>query len=164
MTTKEVEESLYFHYCKKAKLIALNLSYLQNVFNHEIDFMVISNSNYMTEIEIKVSKSDLKADFKKSHNHPVRTDTYYRDENDNKIFTDDITIKQQYFAIPHFLDDCIDLIPEHFGILVVKENGKVEEFRKPKTNKARNLTDREVLHLATLQAKKYWYQRVGTHL
>ncbi|MGL6119738.1 MAG: hypothetical protein ACRC0V_04465, partial [Fusobacteriaceae bacterium] len=164
MTTKQVEERLYFHFCKKAKLIALNLNYLPKVFSHEMDVLLISKSNYLTEIEIKISKSDLKVDFKKKHNHPIQLGNYRIDQNGEKVLTHPITIKQQYFAIPYYLMDCIELIPQHFGVLIVKENGFIKEVRKPRVNKARTLTDEEVLHLATLQAKKYWYQRVGTHL
>ncbi len=35
------------------------------VIDHECDLLCITNSGYLTEIEIKISVSDLRADFKK---------------------------------------------------------------------------------------------------
>lgn len=49
-------------------------------------------------------------------------------------------------------------------VLVVDFKGRIFEAREPRINKARALTSDEVLKIAELQAKKYWYQRVGTHL
>ena len=50
---------------------------IPNVFwgfglNYEADLVVVTASRYAYEIELKVSKSDLKADAKKKHNHDGR--------------------------------------------------------------------------------------------
>lgn len=165
MTTKRIEEVLY-KYCKRkgVKLIALNINYLYPVISHEIDFMFISKANYLTEIEIKISKSDLKADFKKRHKHPIGFARYRLNSNgelDELPFADGITIKQQYFAIPHTLEDCIDLIPNHFGVLLIYPSGKIKRVRLARNNKARQLTESEILHFAILQSNKYWYRRLN---
>lgn len=47
--------------------------------NHEADLLVLSKSNYLTEVEIKRSWSDFMADFKKKHSHydPKLSHLYY---------------------------------------------------------------------------------------
>lgn len=52
---------------KRTDTIIPNLSW--GLLNHEADFCVINKSGYVTEIEIKRSFSDLKADFKKNEFH-----------------------------------------------------------------------------------------------
>lgn len=73
---------------------------------HECDMLVLDNHNRFTEIEIKISISDLKADFKKGHKH------------DSKY------ISRLVYAVPEkILDRAIPLIPKGCGIIVVKWNG-----------------------------------------
>ena len=49
------------------------------LLNHEADLLALSRSGYLTEIEIKRSWEDFKADFKKSHTHdsPFINRLYY---------------------------------------------------------------------------------------
>lgn len=76
---------------------------------HECDVLVANAIGYCTEIEIKRSRSDLLADFKKKHTH------------------DSVKIKYLYFAIPEELyDGCWKDIPFNAGIITVarKRSGK----------------------------------------
>lgn len=72
-TLYEIEVALAktdkFNYIKN--VIAFNVNGLgYSLFiNHECDMLVLSKSGYLTEIEIKRSWSDFKADFKKKHSH-----------------------------------------------------------------------------------------------
>jgi len=78
--------------------------------HHECDMLVLDTQDRFTEIEIKVSKSDLKADFKKSHNHH------------SKI------ISRLVYAVPrNLLDSALELVPPNCGIIVVDE---VEKYGK----------------------------------
>jgi hypothetical protein len=52
-----------------------NLSW--GLLPYEADFVVISKSGYLTEIEIKRSWEDFKADFKKKHNHDAEQVYYF---------------------------------------------------------------------------------------
>lgn len=71
--------------------------------NHECDLLVLDKNNRFTEVEIKISMSDLKADFKKRHAHKA---TY---------------ISRLVYAIPHdLLDKSMAIIPKEFGIIAVK--------------------------------------------
>jgi hypothetical protein len=90
----------------------VNFGYVD--YLHECDVLALSRSGYATEVEIKVSKSDLKKDLQKQHAH------------DNKF------IKQLYFAVPrNLVETAIDLLPENIGILCVEcrpfWKGKVAE-------------------------------------
>jgi len=113
-------------------------------FHHELDLAVLTKSGRLWEVEIKVSKADLKADKKKycAHIDPMNR------------------ISRLYFAVPEKLENCIDLIPEHAGFLVVvNSNGytHVKEVRKPKIIKsARQLTDAEIQKLYHLGAMRIW--------
>lgn len=70
--------------------------------NHECDLLMLDEKNRFSEIEIKISLQDLKADFKKKHNH-------------NSKF-----ITRLIYAVPVALRDAaFDLVPKHCGIITV---------------------------------------------
>lgn len=52
---------------KRSDIMVPNLSW--GLLSYEADFVIVSKSGYMTEIEIKRSWEDFKADFKKDHRH-----------------------------------------------------------------------------------------------
>lgn len=71
-------------------------------FNHECDLLALDNKNRFTEIEIKVTASDLKADFKKAHGH--------RSE----------YISRLVYAMPmNLAEKYSDIIPKECGIIAV---------------------------------------------
>ena len=72
LTTKQIELCLRNSgwWNRRTDIMIPNLSW--GMLNHEADFVVITKSGYLTEIEIKRSFADLKADFKK--------DIFHRDE------------------------------------------------------------------------------------
>ena len=139
MKTNEMEIALINHLGTRKNFIVPNVFWGLN-FNYELDLMVVKESNYAYEIEIKVSISDLKADKKKKHCH------------------DSNRIKQLYFAIPLLLlDKAESLIPERAGIYTVDESGRVRLYRKPKINKnARKLNESELIKLVKLSAMRIW--------
>lgn len=105
-------------------------------FAHECDLFVLTKANYGYEIEIKVSKQDLKKDLDKWHKH------------------DNYKISKLYFAIPDSLVNNSDIIPDKAGILVVKykRNGLlgVEKIREAKRNYKYEFPMYERLKLARL--------------
>ena len=52
-----------------------NLSW--GLLQYEADFVVVSKSGYLTEVEIKRSYSDFLADFKKKHSHDAEQVYYF---------------------------------------------------------------------------------------
>ena len=65
----ELELMKYFHFEKN--IIAFNVMGASSVLPlaHEADMLVVSKSGYLTEVEIKRTLADFRADFKKSHRH-----------------------------------------------------------------------------------------------
>jgi len=97
----EIEIAIARDFNFRQNVIIPNLSW--GVGLHECDMIIISQSGYATEIEIKVTKYDLLKDFKKKHQH------------DNK------KIKYLFFAVPEKLYElCAAQLPENIGIIVCK--------------------------------------------
>ena len=117
---------------------------------HECDLLVVRKSGHAIEVEIKVSKADLKKDAAKRHGHVDRQNR----------------IKELYFAVPKKLyDAALEFAPERAGIITIepytfysgqtKLVGKVR--RKPTINRAaRPLTENEMLTVARLGSMRIW--------
>jgi hypothetical protein len=117
---------------------------------HECDLFLIKKTGFVIEIEIKVSKSDLLADFKKGHRHKDRQNR----------------ITEFYYAIPSdLISSCYDLIPKEAGVIVCerfigynKEN-IVRTYMKrkaPRIKNSRKLTLEEQLKIARLGCMRIW--------
>lgn len=126
------------------------------MLNHEADVVVLRNSGYAIEIEIKVSLSDIKRDLKKGHDHS------------------NVKLKELYFAIPDELyEKAVEFIPEHAGIFCFrlknlyrsnKKKGEIQLIRKAKENrKARKVNDRERLELLRLAYLRMWSLKSRVH-
>ena len=141
-TTKEIELALALFFDKRKNIIVPNVSW--GIFKYELDLCVLdSKSFYAKEIEIKISKSDLKADTKKKHCH------------ENNM------IKYLYFAMPYKMKDYDELVPENAGILLITEKGKVITHRKPKVNKnAKKWEYKDAYKLARLGVMRFWNLRM----
>lgn len=154
MTTKELEYAINKHYFNSAKIITTKLTRNSGVVSHECDVVVVTNSYYLIEFELKISKSDLKKDFQKKHSH----------ECDN--------MKKTFYVIPEKLEDCIELIPERFGIIIVNKKIQIDKsgkiplektyyplriIREAQTNKkAKKITNDNFIKICTLASMRYW--------
>lgn len=78
-------------------------------FGEETDFFCISKTGYATEFEIKVSKSDFKADFKKKKKHERYADKS-RTHKPNRF----------YYVVPEGLIDVKD-VPTYAGLIYVNK-------------------------------------------
>ena len=166
MNTSEMEKLIYWYFQDSSLVIVPKISgnnwwldtesdpiIWKNIVNHECDMLIVTKNRYLTEVEIKISLSDLKADFKKKHQH--------KDEN----------IKNFYYAFPEEMKDkAIELIPEEAGILIaVKKhlnNGyeyrDIECYRKPKINKeAKPINDIVLSRIYRLGYLRYWNYRTS---
>ena len=100
MRTLDMEIAVMKHFGIVQSLIVPNVSWGISGL-HECDILALSKSNYATEIEIKISKADLRADKKKTHGHRHGH------------------IARLYFAVPSFLkQEALEEIPERAGLLV----------------------------------------------
>lgn len=105
MKTTEMETALMSHYGVRQNIIVPNVSWA--FLHYEADLVILTGSNYATEIEIKVTKADLKKDKEKRHNH------------DSELF------KYLYFAVPNKLTEfALTEIPEKAGLLEVIDRGE----------------------------------------
>jgi len=139
----DIELALARHLNVNQNVIVPNISW--GLHLHEIDLLVLTQSGYAWEIEIKISLSDLKADKKKHHQHFS-----------NKI-------KRLYFAVPIELQEqALTLIPERAGLFVV--GGKayrggvaVQLIKAPQINiQARPFNPEEINHLYKLATLRMW--------
>jgi len=145
--TIDIEVAIAKYYGIRQHIIVPNISWGFQ-WMHECDMFIITKAGIATEIEIKISKSDLLADFKKGHDHKDGQGriTYF------------------YYAMPETLyEKCKDLIPEEAGILTC-ERGSWEgatpymrEKRKPtKRKNSRKLTIEEQFKIARLGTMRIW--------
>ena len=105
MKTIEMEIALMQYFGVRQNIIVPNISW-SFLYNHEADLIILTGSSYAREIEIKVTKADLKKDKEKKHCH----------ESD--------MIKYLDFAVPIELKDfALTEIPEHAGLLSVRFDG-----------------------------------------
>lgn len=146
--TVEMELAIAKYFGIRQHIIVPNVSWGFGM--HECDLFLIKKSGVAVEVEIKRSKSDLLADFKKGHNHKDRQNR----------------ITELYYALPENLyESCKDLIPDDAGIIMCYRyiNYKKENIvaatvkRQPKRIKgARKLTLEEQLKVARLGTMRIW--------
>lgn len=134
----EIQVARLFNY--RANLIVPNVYWGLNL-RHECDLLIVTPARYATEVEIKVTASDVRADKKKRHDH------------------DSVKIRRFFFAVPDYLADCPDL-PEDAGLIKVDSQGHFRQariVRRPRFNKAaRPLTEAEYNKLAQLGCMRIW--------
>jgi len=142
MKTLDIEIALAQYFNPRTNLMIPNVHWGFSI--HECDMLVMSAAGYLSEVEIKVSLSDLKKDKKKEHGH------------------EDDRIKCFYFAMPKKLLKHSDLVPERAGILSVDysptpghykiflERGAVINKKAPKMRIG------EMYELARLGALRIW--------
>jgi hypothetical protein len=100
---------------------------------HECDILKVTLSGYATEYEIKISRSDFKADLKKKHKHDSRF------------------VKQIYYVVPfEMLNFAKEHVPEYAGLAFVK-NGKVNYLNNAPIRKdCFKWSDKELFKLTRL--------------
>jgi hypothetical protein len=134
MRTLEMEIALMQFFNVRQNLIVPNVSWgIANL--HECDILVLTDSNYAAEIEIKISKADLLNDKNKKHGH-------YHNH-----------IARLFFAVPEELKDiALEVIPDRAGLYTIKHSkAKPKLVKKCVRNKnAIRWTNKERLKLAHL--------------
>ncbi len=140
LTTKEMEIALSEWLDITKNLVVPNVSWGFQI--HECDLLVITKSGYAWEIEIKISKADLKKDLDKWHGH------------------NDVKIRRLYFAIPDYMQSDMHLIPDRAGILIVRKTidgyFKTFEARKPEQTLAVKMTAEQKFKVARLASLRMW--------
>lgn len=143
MKTIEMELAVAQFFNWRVNTIVPNLSWGMGL--HECDLLIITPQGYATEVEIKISLSDLKKDQLKEHKH-----------NDKRI-------KRLYFAIPESLLKHSHLIPERAGILVVRNIDVTQNVwdtvkinRHPQVVNEGKFTEDEIKRITKLGTMRIW--------
>lgn len=151
LTVKQIQYALRYSgiWNPRADLMVPNVSW--GLLDYEADFIVMTPNGYLTEIEIKRSWEDFKADFKKDHKH------------------DDERIYHFYYCIPENIfdkvKDYLDSLYTHPlnkpAILTYNEGGNITRQNYGYTGAMRNKKCRklfleEQFKLAKLAAFRYW--------
>lgn len=139
-TTPEVEMAVVRYFGTRKNVVVPNVSW--GMFGYELDLCILNcQSFYASEVEIKISKGDLKHDSKKDHHH---------DRNGNLI-------RQLWFAMPEKMRGCEEFVPENAGIMFVDRYGRVTCARQPQINKlAKKWTYENAFKLARLGTLRIW--------
>ena len=136
---------------KRTDIMIPNLSWA--MLPYEADFVVINRSGYMTEIEIKRSWEDFKADFKKGHKH-----------DDERVYKFAYCVPQCIAEkVVSFLRDKYQGIPdwEIPGVLYYTEDmeigfTKLRNMENFTAKRRRRLFLEEQLTVARLGQLRYW--------
>lgn len=186
MTARHVQLTVAFRLFKPFS-DAVFLNVRSGACMGEADVLVVRRSMWATEIEVKVSVSDFKADFKKGegewtgfsgkHDRLVQGHPRYVSrlaEPDNPVFADadDLTFgihdltdrephrcRQFFFAVPEpLVASVLPILPEHAGLISV--DGKQAGYVKqaPKLKPSRKYTESEVAALYKTCYYKVWKQ------
>lgn len=90
--------------------------YLNNLYvfsnSWESDYLSLTNSGYLYEGEVKISKSDFKADFKKENKHLILENAYHN----NTVIENKMCPHYFFYAVPENLIDASE-IPEYAGLV-----------------------------------------------
>jgi hypothetical protein len=148
IATIEMEVAIAKYFGIRQHIIVPNISWGFGM--HECDLFIITKAGVAIEIEIKKTRSDLLADFKKGHDHK---------DKQNRI-------TEFYFAIPEYLyEKCKDLIPEDAGIITCyrwtdyMKRERIDAHIKRKATRrkgARKLTTEEQMRIARLGTMRIW--------
>ena len=147
-TTVEMEIGIAKMFGIRRNIIVPNISWGLGI--HECDLLVLRNSGYAVEVEIKRTVYDFKKDFEKRHNHH---------DWQNRIV-------EFYYAFPEEIyEKCKDLVPERAGIILCKSTYdykkrfkvKARIKKKAKRNtKARKMNEKEQYQIVRLGALRIW--------
>lgn len=133
MTEKSIRDKLlsYFYKDASTRLMIENVF----IFDWESDFFILQRNNFCVEFEIKISKSDFKADFNKEDKHIfLKTGIVTK----KKYVSNQLQLIQTksnhrpnkfYYVTPHGLLN-IDDIPEYSGLIEIDKWDRINLIKK----------------------------------
>lgn len=142
MKTFEAELALSNFFYKKGSEAVISKT---NFLGYEADILATTKSWYLTEVEIKISKSDFMADFKKYHKH------------DSKL------TKYLYYAVTSNLVELAkEMLDSNVGVLEIfqppylKRGLRVKVVRDAQIRVNKPLNEKQVINLYRLGCYKEW--------
>ena len=138
MDSTQIEIALARHFNYRTNIIVPNVWWGLGLA-YECDLVIVSKRGWATEIEIKTSKQDIKADFKKA--------SYAHKSN---------LMKRFYYAVPEKLSK-YELLPVDCGLISVNNDLECKLLRPPRINKnARKLRQDEIEKVLHLGCMRIW--------
>jgi hypothetical protein len=154
ITAAEIELALAGFFDWRRNFIIPNVSNGFRHINYEIDVMVVTQSLYAYDIEIKVSAADLKRDQDKDKWRYCLEQHYFR---------------KSYFAMPEAMSQHQDLVPAHAGIILVAYNERrywydAKVVREPVVDTlAKKVREDELTQLGRLTMLRMWDLKHSVH-
>jgi len=116
---------------------------------YEADILALTPAMICTEVEIKISVSDFKADFKKKHKH-------YRMQNHSENVNWK-TPNRFFYACPKGMLNVSHEIPNYAGLLWVNERGVVELVKQAPVLHKNKATDKLIIGMLNQLTQKSIY-------
>jgi len=117
----------------------------------EIDLLALRKSGYSDEIEIKLTKNDFLADFKKT----VRINCSERELKHELLKRGKLPTNFFSFLIPKSLIDACE-IPEYAGLYTFDEQGDIRRIKKPILLHKNKLSQEQKEKVLVKASYRYW--------
>ncbi len=160
VSTTEMEVALLNFFDVQKNIIVPNVSWGFYGLRYEIDLLVLRSTMYAIEVEIKVSKADLKAERDKDkysyYNTPPENHNYEHYFN----YTGDMDVPmfvEGYFAVPEYLESCaLKNIPIESGLIVVGPKTKITKkaIRRGHKHRFTKEQERKLMRLGCMRILK----------
>lgn len=161
---KFIDTALRNYYDSQALYMVSNIYAFHRRYQ-ETDFLIVkTNNKYCYDIEIKVSKADFKADFKKTQKHDILENGAYKAKHKTfktvngkrKMYPAGRMIKvtdrpnRFYFAVPEGLIQAED-VPEYAGLLYISKTGVVTKVKESK------ILHKNPLNIEKMLCRKFYF-------
>jgi hypothetical protein len=149
LCARQVELAVAEHFRWRQNLVVPNVSWGLPGLHYEADLVVVYPSRWAIEVEVKVTRADIKADRNKR-----KWDSQHFECISRNLF------KEFWIAVPLGLETC-DAIPDFAGVLTVDPRPDMMRWarlvRRPQRNKAaRPLTPQQYQALQRLAYFRVW--------
>lgn len=135
--SKTIDKALRGFYFSSAKYLVSNIYAFDKDYG-ETDLLIVRSGNeYIYDIEIKISRADFRADFKKEAKHSIlKTGEYlrktkYRRKKITKLTKTTNIPNRFYYAVPEGLITKEE-VPSYAGLIYIGENGEVKKIKEAK--------------------------------
>ena len=164
VTAEQLQRAFYRANVDRYEIITPN-TYL-TWESSEMDLLCVRKSGYIDEVEIKISKADFAADFRKRVQLKTKDYTWPRIYRLKHEAMQEGLLKCNRFSflVPESLVDKIE-VPEYAGLYVMKEDlfrPYVTEVKRPKLFHKNKITDHEMISLGKKMSHRYWLSKGGS--
>lgn len=164
MTAKDITKSLYKYYQDTNKYCIQNMYLFDHPIGEE-DFIVVKNNGYINTYEIKISRSDFKADFNKKERHQILENGWFTSDKkqfkpgeDSKWYDyyepgEQIPRKRPnkfFYVCPENLIKKEE-VPKYAGLIYVKEDGSMIKIKEPP------FLHKEIIDMSSVICNKFYY-------